>query len=131
MTDLTPAITAAFDSGNIRLVAIEGDRIDLEIVHDHQSDFFQWFHFRLANAAGRALTFRILNAGKSAYPFGWPGYSSMGASSGGYSSSAGASSSAGSYSAPAASASSGSSAASSAGASSVGHGGGAAGGHGK
>ncbi len=32
-------INAAFDGGNIRLVAIAGDRIDLEIVHDHQSDF--------------------------------------------------------------------------------------------
>jgi hypothetical protein len=25
-------------------------------------------------AKGRTLTFRILNAGGSAYPFGWPGY---------------------------------------------------------
>ena len=27
-------ISSAFDSGNIRLVAIDGDRIDLEIVKD-------------------------------------------------------------------------------------------------
>ena len=67
-------ISAAFDSGNIRVVAIEGDRVDCEIVLDHQSDFFQWFHFRVAGAKGRTLTFRILNAGSSAYPFGWPGY---------------------------------------------------------
>ena len=68
------SINAAFDSGNIRLVAIDGDRVDLEIVKDHQSDFFQWFYFRIAGASGRRLTFRILNAGGSAYPFGWPGY---------------------------------------------------------
>ena len=67
-------INAAFDSGNIRVVAIDGDRIDLEIVRDAQSDFYQWFHFRVAGAAGRTLTFRILNAAGSAYPFGWPGY---------------------------------------------------------
>jgi murein tripeptide amidase MpaA len=67
-------INAAFDSGNIRLLAIRDDRIDLEIVKDHQSDFFQWFYFRVAGAAGRKLTFRIVNAGGSAYPFGWPGY---------------------------------------------------------
>jgi murein tripeptide amidase MpaA len=67
-------INAAFDSGNIRLLAIHGDRIDLEIVKDHQSDFFQWFYFRVAGVAGRKLTFRIVNAGGSAYPFGWPGY---------------------------------------------------------
>ena len=68
-------INAAFDSGNIRVVNIEGDRADLEIVTDHLSDFYQWFHFRVSGAKGRTLTFRILNAGGSAYPDGWPGYS--------------------------------------------------------
>lgn len=68
------SINAAFDGGNIRLLAVEGDRVDLEIVHDHRSDFFQWFSFRVAGAAGRTLAFRIVNAGASAYPFGWPGY---------------------------------------------------------
>ena len=67
-------INAAFDGGNIRLVAIEADRIDLEIAQDHQSDFYQWFYFRVAGATGRKSTYRIVNAGKSAYPFGWPGY---------------------------------------------------------
>ena len=68
------AINAAFDGGNIRLVRVDGDRIDLEIVKDRDSDYFQWFYFRVAGAAGRTLTYRILNAGSSAYPFGWPGY---------------------------------------------------------
>lgn len=68
------SICAAFDSGNIRVIGIEGDRVDLEIVKDHLSDFYQWFHFRVAGAKGRTLTFRILNAGGSAYAFGWPGY---------------------------------------------------------
>jgi murein tripeptide amidase MpaA len=67
-------INAGFDSGNIRVAAIEGDRVDLEIVQDHLSDFYQWFHFRVAGAKGRTLTFRILNAGGAAYAFGWPGY---------------------------------------------------------
>ncbi|MEN2748306.1 M14-type cytosolic carboxypeptidase [Sphingomonas sp. T9W2] len=67
-------VNAAFDSGNIRVVAIQGDVIDLEIVADHLSDFYQWFHFRVGGAHGRTLTFRILNAGGSAYAFGWPGY---------------------------------------------------------
>jgi len=71
---MTVHISAAFDSGNIRLIAIEGDRIDLEIVKDHESDFYQWFHFRAAGVRGRKLTFRILNAGSSAYPDGWPDY---------------------------------------------------------
>jgi murein tripeptide amidase MpaA len=67
-------INAAFDSGNIDVVAIEGDRIDLRIRHDKDSEFFQWFYFRVSGAEGRTLTFRILNAGESAYPDGWPGY---------------------------------------------------------
>ena len=71
---MTVRINAAFDGGNIRVVAEQGDRIDLEIVKDHDSDFFQWFHFRAADVRGRRLTFRIVNAGASAYPFGWPGY---------------------------------------------------------
>ncbi len=71
---MTIDINAAFDGGNIRVVAIDGDRIDLEIVADHQSDFYQWFSFRAAGVRGRRLTFRILNAGQSAYSFGWPGY---------------------------------------------------------
>ncbi|MCW3837510.1 M14-type cytosolic carboxypeptidase [Sphingomonas canadensis] len=71
---MTIHINAAFDSGNIRVIGIEGDRVDLEIAKDHKSDFYQWFHFRVAGAKGRTLTFRILNAGGAAYAFGWPGY---------------------------------------------------------
>jgi len=67
-------ISAAFDSGNIRVLKQDGDRFDLEIVHDHQSDFYQWFHFRLLGAKGRTVELRILNAAGSAYPLGWPGY---------------------------------------------------------
>ena len=72
---MTITINAAFDSGNIRLVAVEGDRVDLEIVADAHSDFYQWFYFRAAGVAGRRTGFRLLNAAGSAYPGGWPGYS--------------------------------------------------------
>jgi murein tripeptide amidase MpaA len=71
---MNPSISAAFDSGNIRLVGISGNRIDLEIRKDHRSDFYQWFHFRLTGAGGRPVELRILNCADSAYPHGWPGY---------------------------------------------------------
>jgi len=71
---MTILINAAFDGGNIRVLGRDGDRIDLEIAADHLSDFYQWFSFRVAGARGQTLRFRILNAGASAYPFGWPGY---------------------------------------------------------
>ena len=51
---MTLSVSSAFDGGNIRLVAIDGDRVDLEIVKDHQSDFYQWFYFRLTGGGGRA-----------------------------------------------------------------------------
>jgi len=71
---MTLGISAAFDSGNIVVLGQSGDSFDLEIAKDHQSDFYQWFHFRLTGAAGREVTLRIRNAGGSAYPAGWPGY---------------------------------------------------------
>ncbi|MEO5774406.1 MAG: M14-type cytosolic carboxypeptidase [Sphingomicrobium sp.] len=67
-------ISSAFDSGNIRVVHIDGDQAELEIVKDHQSDFYQWFHFRVAGGAGREVTLRITNCAGSAYPNGWPDY---------------------------------------------------------
>jgi murein tripeptide amidase MpaA len=75
---MTISISSGFDSGNIRVLSIDdsdqGVRADLEIVTDHQSDFYQWFHFRLANAAGREVELRVVNCGGSAYPDGWKGY---------------------------------------------------------
>jgi hypothetical protein len=47
------AIDAAFDSGNIEVLSIEDTRARLAIRRDAHSDFFQWFHFRVAGAAGR------------------------------------------------------------------------------
>ncbi|WP_150290650.1 M14 family metallopeptidase [Sphingobium estronivorans] len=75
---MTISITSAFDSGNIRLVSLNdspsGVRAELEIVKDRQSDFYQWFHFRVAGVAGREVELAITNCGASAYPDGWAGY---------------------------------------------------------
>ncbi len=68
------SISSAFDGGNIRVAAIEGNRVDLEIVKDNRSNFYQWFYFRLMGAAGQPVELRILNCQESAYPHGWPGY---------------------------------------------------------
>ena len=71
---MTAHISIDFDGGNIRVAAADGDRFDLEIANDHQSDFYQWFHFRLTGAKGREVTMRIVNAGGAAYPGGWTDY---------------------------------------------------------
>ena len=71
---MTISITSDFDSGNIEVQQIDGDRADLKIRKDKDSNFYQWFHFRVAGAKGRALELRITNCGGSAYPDGWPNY---------------------------------------------------------
>ena len=71
---MTLSVSCAFDGGNIRVVAIEGDRVDLEIVKDHQSDFYQWFYFRVIGGGGRPLELRLLNCAGAAYPHGWDKY---------------------------------------------------------
>ncbi|MFC0590282.1 M14-type cytosolic carboxypeptidase [Novosphingobium aquiterrae] len=68
------SIDAAFDSGNIEVLSVSGATANLRIRKDRESDFFQWFHFRVAGAAGRELTLRITGLSASAYPDGWPGY---------------------------------------------------------
>jgi murein tripeptide amidase MpaA len=68
------SISSSFDAGNIRVVSVRDDGADLEIVKDKDSDFYQWFYFRLAGAAGREVSLRILNCRDSAYPHGWPDY---------------------------------------------------------
>ena len=71
---MTISITAGFDSGNIDVLAISDDSASLAIRRDRESDFYQWFHFRVAGARGRTLTLRIVNCAGSAYPDGWPNY---------------------------------------------------------
>jgi murein tripeptide amidase MpaA len=68
------AINAAFDSGNIEVLEISGTQARLAIRRDHDSEFFQWFHFRVSGAAGRELELRLTGLASSAYPGGWPNY---------------------------------------------------------
>lgn len=72
-------ISSAFDSGNIRVLRCEeAEQIELEIRHDKDSEFFQWFHFKLVTDAPQQLhTLTINNAGQAAYPQGWENYQAM------------------------------------------------------
>ncbi len=67
-------INAAFDSGNIEVLSIDGATARLAIRKDKDSEFAQWFHFRVSNCAGRELELKIAGLEASAYPEGWPGY---------------------------------------------------------
>lgn len=72
MTDIL--IHDRFDAGNIVVHRIDGAEAWLSIRPDNASDFFQWFHFRVANARGRELVLHLTGLASSAYPDGWPGY---------------------------------------------------------
>lgn len=71
-------ISSNFDSGNIRVIsAASANDIQLEIKHDNESDFYQWFHFKLHNTDHCEHTLNITNAGKSAYVEGWVDYQAV------------------------------------------------------
>lgn len=71
-------ITANFDSGNIHVIdATNKNNIQLAINKDNQSDFYQWFHFKLHNSEGGEHIINIVNAGKSAYVEGWENYNAV------------------------------------------------------
>ena len=67
-------INAAFDSGNIVVHSLEGADAMLSIRKDKDSEFFQWFHFRVASTPGEEITLRITGLAGSAYPGGWDDY---------------------------------------------------------
>tara|TARA_R110000772_G_scaffold40132_10_gene93983 strand:+ start:1766 stop:2899 length:1134 start_codon:yes stop_codon:yes gene_type:complete len=67
-------ITAAFDSGNINVQEVKGTKAELSIRKDKDSEFFQWFHFRVTCEIGDTLELNINGLKDSAYPQGWPGY---------------------------------------------------------
>jgi murein tripeptide amidase MpaA len=68
------SINAALDSGNIVVHAIDGTTATLSIRKDKDSEFYQWFHFRVACESGEEITLRITGLEGSAYPGGWPDY---------------------------------------------------------
>lgn len=71
---MTITIDAAFDSGNIVVDSLSGTSARLSIRKDRESDFFQWFHFRLTCSIGDELNLVIAGLSESAFPDGWHGY---------------------------------------------------------
>jgi murein tripeptide amidase MpaA len=67
-------ISSQFDSGNIEVLSISGGEARLAIRKDRDTDFFQWFHFRVSGGRGRDLVLRLTGLNEAAYPGGWPGY---------------------------------------------------------
>ncbi|AFU98206.1 M14 family metallopeptidase [Simiduia agarivorans] len=71
-------ISSQFDGGNIDVLTCERPyNIQVAIRKDNQSDFYQWFYFRLTGAEGEACKIHITNAGKAAYPDGFKSYQAV------------------------------------------------------
>lgn len=71
-------ITTNFDSGNIKVIKLDTpDDIQVEINKDNQSDFYQWFHFRLQSQYLVEHKINIINAGGAAYLEGWENYQAV------------------------------------------------------
>jgi len=71
-------ISANFDSGNIDVISAQDpSNIELAIKKDHQSEFYQWFHFKLHNTEHVEHVMHLTNAGKSAYVEGWENYQAV------------------------------------------------------
>ena len=68
-------VSSQFDGGNIEIVDItRPDDVHLRIRLDSNSEFLQWFSFRVSEARDVALTLHLDNAGETSYPPGWHGY---------------------------------------------------------
>ena len=71
-------ISANFDSGNIEVISAQNPSdIQLAIKKDRQSEFYQWFHFKLHNTEHTEHVMKLTNAGKSAYVEGWQNYQAV------------------------------------------------------
>ena len=68
-------ISHNFDAGNIEVLSADScDDIQLQIRHDKDSEFYQWFYFRLSGARNKDCNLKILNAAGAAYPGGFENY---------------------------------------------------------
>ena len=71
-------ISSNFDSGNIQVIRAEDPlNIQLRIRKDNQSEFYQWFHFKLETQTFISHQITITDLEKSAYPGGWQNYQAV------------------------------------------------------
>ncbi|WP_199911786.1 M14-type cytosolic carboxypeptidase [Dongshaea marina] len=71
-------ISSNFDSGNIQVIqANSADAITLRINKDNQSEFYQWFHYKLETIPDTPHRMTIEDLKQSAYPDGWKEYQAV------------------------------------------------------
>lgn len=71
-------ISSNFDSGSISVIKANNfDDIQVKIAHDSNSEFLQYFYFRINGIHGQYCKVKILNASETTYPF-WENYNVYG-----------------------------------------------------
>jgi murein tripeptide amidase MpaA len=75
---MTLSISSQFDAGAIEVLSCErADDIRLRVRPDNQSEFAQWFYFRLSGARGERCVMTFENAAACAFPEGWRNYQAV------------------------------------------------------
>ena len=68
-------ISKNFDSGSIDVIdASDPSDVRLGILHDHPSEWYQWFHFRVSGVKDVPCKFSIERANETFVPEGWGHY---------------------------------------------------------
>jgi murein tripeptide amidase MpaA len=71
-------IDAEFDGGSILVVSAHRRGVaELALRDDNAAPMRQWFHFLVRAPRHQQLELRIVNAGSSSYPEGWPSYRAL------------------------------------------------------
>ena len=73
------SVTSQFDGGNIRLINVDNQKIQLEIRDDpytepEATNFKQYFYFRVSGCRDKLCDYVIMNAGECSYAAAWNGY---------------------------------------------------------
>ncbi|MFX1803042.1 M14-type cytosolic carboxypeptidase [Paraburkholderia sp. A1RO-5] len=75
---MTISISSQFDAGAIEVLSCEqADDIRLRVRADSQSDFAQWFYFRLTGGRGERCVMTFENGSACAFPEGWRDYQAV------------------------------------------------------
>ena len=74
-TNMSLFISSNFDAGNIEVINTKDiNDIQLKIRKDTNSEFLQWFYYRVQGVKSQTCVMSIINAGDAAYPEGWENY---------------------------------------------------------
>ena len=71
---MTITVSDAFDGGSIAVRSTSGTEVRLAVRADRDSEFLQWFFFRLDGVREGGCRVVIENASETTYPDGWKGY---------------------------------------------------------